>query len=57
MTDNCYLTEVDNFLTAVEKKDQSILRSSYQDAVNTCAVTWAGLESIDSGEVKTPLRF
>ena len=57
MSDNCYLTEVDNFLTAVETKDQSLLRSSYRDAVNTCAVTWAGLDSIDTGEVKSPLKF
>jgi predicted dehydrogenase len=57
MDDNCYLTEVDNFLKAVDSKDQSLLRSPYQDAVNTCAVTWAGLESIDTGEVQSPLRF
>ena len=57
MDDNCYLTEVDNFLKAVESKDQSILRSSYQDAVNTCSVAWAGLKSIDTGEAQSPIRF
>jgi len=57
MSDDPKMTEVDNFLNAVETKDQSILRSSYQDAVNTCAVTWAGLKSIDTGEVQSPLHF
>lgn len=57
MSDNCYLTEVENFLKAVESQDQNILKSSYQDAINTCAVTWAGLESIDTGEAQEPLRF
>ena len=51
------LIEVDHFLKAVDSKDQGILRSSYQDAVNTCAVAWAGLKSIDTGEVQSPLRF
>ena len=51
------MTEVDNFLNAVETMDQSILRSSYQDAVNTCAETWAGLKSIDTGEAQSPLHF
>ena len=57
MDDDPKLTEVDNFLKAVDLKDQSLIRSSYQDAVNTCAVTWAGLKSIDTGEVQSPLRF
>jgi len=57
MDDDCYLTEVDNFLEAVEAKEQSRLRSSYQDALNTCSVAWAGLKSIDRGEVQLPIRF
>jgi len=57
MTDDCYLTEVENFLKAIESKDQSLLRSPYRDAVNTCAVAWAGLDSIDTGKVESPLRF
>ncbi len=57
MDDDPKMTEVDNFLNAVETKDQSILRSSYQDAVNPCAVTWAGLKSIDTGEAQPPLHL
>ena len=57
MDDNCYLTEVDNFLKAVESEEQSLLRSSYQDALNTCSTAWAGLRSIDTGEVQSPIRF
>jgi predicted dehydrogenase len=56
-SDDCYLTEIDNFLTAVETTDQSRMRSSYQDGLNTCAVTWAGLKSIETGQVETPMRF
>lgn len=56
-SDDCYLTEVDNFLTAVEENNQSILRSSYQDGLNTCAVTWAGLESIDTEQAEKPMLF
>jgi predicted dehydrogenase len=56
-SDDCYLTEIDNFLTAVETKNQSRLRSSYQNGLNTCAVTWAGLKSIETGQVEAPARF
>lgn len=55
--DDCYLTEVGRFLTAVEKKEPSELRSSYADALNTCAVAWAGLRSIEAGGVEAPRRF
>lgn len=55
--DDCYLTEVDRFLTAVERKDPRLLRSPYDDGLNTCAVAWAGLTSIDSGKVEPPRRF
>ena len=57
MADDCYLTELDNFLKAVEAKEQNLLRSSYQDALNTCSVAWSGLKSIDTGEVQAPVRF
>jgi len=56
-SDDCYFTEIDNFLTAVETKDQSRLRSSYQNGLNTCAVTWAGLKSIETGQTEAPVRF
>jgi len=55
--DDCYLTEVDNFLTAVERHDPGRLRSPYADALNTCAVTWAGLRSVETGRVEVPERL
>ena len=55
--DDCYLTEVDNFLAAVECKDLSRLRSSYADALKTCAVSWAGLRSVETGHVEVPERL
>jgi predicted dehydrogenase len=57
IVDNGHFVEVDNFLKAVEQDDQSILRSPYQDSINTCAVTWAGLKSMETGEVQSPFRF
>ena len=57
IVDDGHFIEVDNFLKAIEHDDQSILRSPYQDAINTCSVTWAGLKSMETGEVQLPLRF
>ena len=55
--DDPYLTEVDRFLTAVEGRDAGGLRSPYPDAVQSCAVTWAALRSIDTGRVEVPERL
>ncbi len=56
-TDDPYLREVDQFLAAVAAGDPTGLRSPYADGLNTCAVTWAGLRSAESGRPETPERF
>ena len=55
--DDPYLTEVDRFLAAVERRDPTGLRSPYADAVQTCAVTWAALRSVETGRVEVPDRL
>lgn len=56
-TDDPYLREVDQFLTAVADGDPTRMRSPYADGLNTCAVAWAGLQSAESGRPETPERF
>lgn len=51
------VTEVDGFLKALETGDSSLIRSPFRDGLGTCAVTWAGLASIEKGNVETPARF
>lgn len=52
--DDPYLTEVDHFLAAVERRDPGDLRSPYADAVRSCAVSWAALRSVETGRVEAP---
>jgi predicted dehydrogenase len=47
-----YFRQVEQFLRAVEAKDQSLVRSSYADAMKTLAVTLAADHSLDTGEVE-----
>jgi predicted dehydrogenase len=44
-----YFRQVEQFLRAVEQGDQSLVRSSYEDAVRTLAVTLAANASLRSG--------
>ena len=55
--DDCYRTEVQRFLTAVERRDQSVLRSPYPDGLRSAAVTWAALTSVESGRVEAPVAI
>ncbi len=52
-----YLREVDQFLTAVTERNPGLMRSTYADALETCAVAWAGLRSADLGQPQVPERF
>jgi len=51
-SDNPYATEMETFLAAVKAKDQSIIRSSYADAVKTLSITLAANRSIETGQVE-----
>jgi predicted dehydrogenase len=44
-----YFRQVEHFLRAVEANDQNLVRSSYEDAAKTLAVTLAANESLRSG--------
>lgn len=48
--DDPFVTQITGFLDAIERKDQSIIRSSYKDAVQTLAVTLAAIDSVSSSE-------
>jgi len=52
MSDDPYITELERFLDAVERKDQTILRSPYADAVKTLAVAIAANKSFGTGMVE-----
>lgn len=52
MDDNPYITELERFLDAVEQKEQSILRSSYKDAVKTLAVGIAANKSFQTKKIE-----
>jgi hypothetical protein len=44
--DDPYANQIAGFLTAVEKHDQSLARSSYRDAARSLDVTLAAMESV-----------
>jgi predicted dehydrogenase len=48
-----YFRQIECFLAAVEAQDQSLVRSSYADAVNSLAVTLAANRSLETGKVET----
>lgn len=48
-----YFRQIECFLAAVEAQDQSLVRSSYADAVKTLAVTLAANRSLRTGQVET----
>jgi len=50
MKDDPFVTQIAGFVDAIEQKDQSIIRSSYRDAVATLAVTLAAIDSVSSPE-------
>lgn len=52
MDDNSYITELERFLDAVQQKEQSILRSSYKDAVKTLAVGIAANKSFQTKRIE-----
>ncbi len=52
--DDCYVTEVRNFLAAVEQRDPDRMRSPYADGLRTATVTWAALDSVAAGGVRVP---
>ena len=47
-----YFRQIECFLAAVEAQDQSLVRSSYADAVNSLAVTLAANRSLETGKVE-----
>ena len=47
-----YFRQIECFLGAVEAQDQSLVRSSYADAVNSLAVTLAANRSLETGNVE-----
>lgn len=48
-----YPEQIDAFLIAIERQDQSSIRSSYRDAVGTFAATLAANASLHSGRTET----
>jgi predicted dehydrogenase len=48
-----YYRQVEEFLRAVRANDQTLVRSSYEDAGKTLAVTLAANKSLESGRVET----
>jgi hypothetical protein len=52
MNDDPYTTELERFLDAVEKKEQTILRSPYVDAFKTLSVAIAANRSYKTGIVE-----
>ena len=46
-----YFRQIQSFLAAVEAQDQSLVRSSYANAVQTLAVTLAANRSLETGKV------
>ena len=47
-----YFRQIECFMAAVEAQDQSLVRSSYADAVNSLAVTLAANRSLETGNVE-----
>ena len=52
MDDDPYITELERFLDAVEQKEQSILRSSYKDAVKTLTVGITANKSFQTEKIE-----
>jgi predicted dehydrogenase len=48
-----YFRQIERFLRAVQERNQSLVRSSYADAVKTLAVTLAANRSLETGAVET----
>jgi predicted dehydrogenase len=48
-----YVTELKQFIKAVKRKDQSIIRSSYSDAVKTLAVVLEANKSVENKSIQT----
>ena len=48
-----YFRQVERFVAAVEAQDQSLVRTSYADAVKTLAATLAANRSLETGQVET----
>ena len=48
-----YFRQVERFVAAVEAQDQSLVRTSYADAVQTLAATLAANRSLETGQVET----
>ena len=51
-TEAGYFRQVEQFVKAVEANDQSLVRSSYKDALKTLAVTLAANRSLETGQVE-----
>ncbi|MDQ3815057.1 MAG: Gfo/Idh/MocA family oxidoreductase [Armatimonadota bacterium] len=47
-----YFRQVEQFVQAVERNDQSLVRSSYEDAARTLAVTLAANRSLETGHLE-----
>src|SRR5262249_25293073 len=47
-----YFRQVEHFIQAVEKGDQRLVRSSYEDAARSLALTFAATRSIETGKVE-----
>lgn len=50
--DGGYHRQVEQFLRAVKEKNQALVRSSYEDAVRTLAVTVAATRSLETGNTE-----
>ena len=48
--DDPFVTQIAGFLQAIEQQNQSIIRSSYRDAVKTLEVTLAAIDSVATTE-------
>ncbi len=55
--DDCYRTEVEAFLRAVEHHDPSGIRSPYEDGLRSASVAWAAIEAARAGDVRGPVTL
>jgi len=51
-----YFRQVEPFMQAVEKRDRSLVRSTYDDAARTLAVTITANRSLETGKVENVPR-
>ncbi len=51
-TEAGYFRQIEQFIKAVEANDQELVRSSYEDAFKTLAVTLAANRSLETGQVE-----